>query len=234
MLNIAYTRYQLTTNKLVSEAIASEGILEGAGVFSTLENGIQVVSNGAPEETNVFSGIAFSQYRAQTASIKVEEFVAPANGGSVVLARTPVDGIAKVLVKIDGTKATVQAGAAAAAGQVQLVGNVLTFNAEDAGKKVYVCYKYNLTVAEIESIPFMGDGVPGAPVSAQTNTVSVAQNGEFYTDQFDASCDWAQDGLVIHLVEGGIFTTAEEGCAVNGVVCHVPTADVPFLGIELL
>lgn len=234
MLNIAYTRYQLTTNKLVASDVSAAGILDGAGLFSTLENGVQVVSNGTVTNDNVFSGIAFSQYRAQTASTKVETFVAPANGGSVVLARVPVGAISTVLVKLDGTKATVQAGAASASGQVQLVGNTLTFSADDAGKEVYVCYKYNLTVAEIESEPFMGDGVPGAAVTAQTGTVSVGQKGEFYTDQFDTSVDWNTVEADIQLIDGGIFSRGQgTGVAVPGVVCHVPTPDVPFLGIEL-
>ena len=234
MLNTAYTRYQLTTNKLVSEDVTAAGIIDGAGLFSKLENGVLVVSNGEVAEDGVFAGIAFSQYRAQTATNAVEEFKAPANGGAMVLAHTPVGEIATVFVSIDGVQASVKASAPAAAGEVQLVGNTMTFHEEDAGKAVYVCYHYNLTVAEIEALPFMGDGVPGAAVSAQTGSVSVGQKGEFYTDQFDPAVDWNSDAEDIMLVDGGIFSRgAEGGIHVNGVVCHVPTAELPFLGIEL-
>lgn len=233
MLNIAYTRYQLTTNKLVASDVTAAGIIDGAGLFSKLENGTLVVSNGEVAAENVFAGIAFSQYRAQTMTNAVEEFKAPANGGSVVLAHQPVGAISTVFVSIDGVKAEVKASAPTA-GSVQLVGNTMTFHADDAGKAVYVCYKYNLTVAEIESIPFMGDGVPGAPVSAQTGTVSVGQKGEFFTDQFDTAVDWNSDADDIQLVDGGIFSRGQEtGVKVNAVVCHVPTAELPFLGIEL-
>lgn len=234
MLNIAYTRYQLTTNKLVSADVTAAGIIDGAGLFSKLENGGLVVSNGEVAEDNVFAGIAFSQYRAQTATNAVEEFKAPANGGSAVLAHAPIGAISTVFVKIDGEQASVKANAPAAAGEVQLVGNTMTFHADDAGKEVYVCYHYNLTVAEIEALPFMGDGVPGAAVSAQTGSVSVGQKGEFYTDQFDTSVDWNSDAEDIQLIDGGIFSRGQDvGVKVNGVVCHVPTAELPFLGIEL-
>ena len=233
MLNIAFTRYQLTTNKLVASDVTAAGIVDGAGLFSKLENGALVVSNGEVAADNVFAGIAFSQYRAQTATNAVEEFKAPANGGSIVLAHQPVGAISTVFASMDGEQAAVVA-AEPAAGEIQLVGNTMTFHADDAGKSVYVCYKYNLTVAEIESIPFMGDGVPGAAVSAQTGTVSVGQKGEFYTDQFDTSVDWNSDAEDIQLIDGGIFSRGQEtGVKVNAVVCHVPTAELPFLGIEL-
>lgn len=238
MLDVSRTRYQITTNKYTVSNLSIQGILDGQGLVSVLEDGVQkaAVAETASND-DVFLGVAFSQYRAQAQSTKVEEFIIPENGGSVTLASAPVDGAEKVTISIDGEAAiNAQAAAPAAAGEVQLEGNVMTFHADDAGKRAKVIYRYNLTVAELETVPYMGDGVPGIAVSAATDSISIIQKGEIYTDQYDTSVDWNDNAKDIKLGNNGIFTRGEDatGATVNGVVCHVPTFDCPFLGIDLM
>lgn len=238
MLDVSRTRYQLTTNKYTVSNLSIQGILDGMGVVSVLEDGVQKAAvKATAANTDVFLGIAFSQYRAQAQTTRVEEFVVPAGGGSVTLAATPVDGATKVSVSLNnGAFVPAQASAPSAAGQVQLVGNVMTFHADDAEKTAKVIYRYDLTMAELETLPYMGDGVPGVAVSAATESIGLVQKGEVYTDQFDTSVDWNSAAKDIKLGDGGIFTrgSSATGAAVNGVVCHVPTVDCPFLGIDLM
>lgn len=241
MLETSRTQYQLTTNYLVSGDIGVDGIIDGAGLVAVLENGVQKVKVPATASNNdVFKGIAFSQYRAQTTTNKVDSFVVPTGGGSATLSATPIGGVSKVLARVynaDGTStaAAPQARAPSEAGQVQLVGDVVTFYADDAGKKVEITYSYNISVAELQGLPFMGDGVPGIAVSAATGTISAGLKGNFYTDQYDPSVDWNSVKKEIKVGNNGIFTfgSSAVGASVNGSVCHVPTTDVPFLGIDI-
>jgi hypothetical protein len=238
MLDVSRTRYQLTTNKYTVAGLSIQGILDGMGVVSVLEDGVQKAAvKATAAEGDVFLGIAFSQYRAQAQTTRVEEFTVPSGGGSVTLASAPVNGAERVTVSLNGGEfKAAQASAPSAAGQVQLVGNVMTFHADDAGKIAKVVYRYDLTVAELETVPFMGDGVPGVAVSAATDSISIIQKGEVFTDQFDTSVDWNNEAKDIVLGDNGIFTRGAnaKGAKVNGVVCHVPTVDCPFLGIDLM
>lgn len=242
MLDTSKTQFLLTTNKPVAGDLSIMGILDGVGLISVLENGVQKVK--VPEtatNNDIFEGIAFSQYRAQVSSNAVDTFIVPVGGGTAVLKATPIGGESKVMARIyeaDGTTTEAADTAVASvpkAGQVQLTGNTVAFNAADAGKKVEITYNYNLSAIEIQSTSFMGDGVPGPAVTAMTGEVSIGQKGNYYTDQYDTAVDWNSMTKDIKVGNGGIFTRGSSavGADVNGVVCHVPTSDVPFLGIEL-
>lgn len=241
MLDTSKTQFLLTTNKPVAGDLGINGILDGAGLVSVLEDGIQKVKVPvSASNEDIFEGIAFSQYRSQVSSTKVDTFIVPVGGGTAVLSAVPNGGESKVLARVyeaDGTTkaAVTQSGAPSAAGQVQLTGNTVAFHSDDAGKKVEITYSYNLSAIEVQSSAYMGDGVPGAAVSAMTGEVSVGQKGNYFTDQYDTAVDWNAMKKDIKVGNNGIFTrgSSATGAAVNGVVCHVPTSDVPFLGIEL-
>ena len=100
-----------------------------------------------------------------------------------------------------------------------------------AGMKVKVVYRYALT--NIQARAMMGDAQPGGPAGAIVGQCGLAKRGVIYTSCFDTSVNWAA-ATAIKLAEGGFVTDQSgTGTALAGAyVVKVPTAEIPFLGIE--
>ena len=148
---------------------------------------------------------------------KVESALVPGNG-VVTLGRTPVPG---QLAVFDNT-----AGAAVASPTVS--GNTVT--GLTAGNTVTVTYKYALTV--LQSRALQGDTQPGGYAGPYVGQVGLAKRGVIYTDQFDASVNWAAATGIKLMANGQITNQAGTGVAIDGYVVAVPNQEVPYLGIE--
>ena len=148
---------------------------------------------------------------------KVESALVPGNG-VVTLGRTPVPG---QLAVFDNT-----AGAAVASPTVS--GNTVT--GLTAGNTVTVTYKYALTV--LQSRALQGDTQPGGYAGTYVGQVGLAKRGVIYTDQFDASVNWAAATGIKLMANGQITNQAGTGVAIDGYVVAVPNQEVPYLGIE--
>lgn len=147
---------------------------------------------------------------------KVERFVVPA-GGNIKLSLAPVAGQFSVM---DITAGVVDTDAA-------LSGK--TISGLTAGNEVSVSYKYEMTVTQARAR--MGDAQPGGYAGLDVGSTGVAKRGTIYIDQFDASVDWSSVDK-IRCGASGQLVASGSGPVLNAVVTHLPTADVPFLGIE--
>ena len=93
-----------------------------------------------------------------------------------------------------------------------------------------VTYRYALSVTQAQAL--VGNTQPGGYAGLVVSQVGIAKRGVIYTSEFDASKNWAA-ATGIKLAAGGQITDQTgTGAVVNGYVVSVPTANVPFLGIE--
>jgi hypothetical protein len=208
-----------------SEAVTAPGAnitAEGQAlirVTAAPANGV-TVSAGAANE--IFAGFAIMGTSAAPLpalyATKVETLLVPGSG-IVQLAFTPVSG---QLAVFDNT-------AGAAVSSPTVVGSTVT--TLTAGNTVTVTYKYALTVVQARAL--QGDVQPGGYVGSYVGQIGVAKRGTIYTDQFDASVNWAAATGIKLAANGQITNQAGTGVALPGAyVVSLPTQEVPFLGLE--
>lgn len=208
-----------------SEAILAEGAQvtqEGQAMVAVPGKGISP-STGAANE--IFAGFAMNQLCGipvlEPYGIAVEEFL--------------VDSSDKVTVQfapISNSVALINLETGAAIASPTVTGKTIAAaTAMTAGMKVKVVYRYALT--NIQARAMMGDAQPGGPAGAIVGQCGLAKRGVIYTSCFDTSVNWAA-ATAIKLAEGGFVTDQSgKGTALAGAyVVKVPTAEIPFLGIE--
>jgi len=207
----------------------SEAVVAAAAVI-TAEGQALVRAVGAPstgvqqsmaaDGNEIFAGFAIAGVSAAPLpalyGTKVETFTVPSSG-IVALAQTPVSGQLAVY--------DITAGAAVAPPTV--VGATVT--TLTAGHVVVVTYKYALTV--VQSRALQGDVQPGGYAGATVGQIGLAKRGLIYTDQFDASINWAAV-TAIKLAANGQITSGGAGATIPGYVVSTPSREVPFLGLE--
>lgn len=206
-----------------SEAILAEGAQvtqEGQAMVAVPGKGISP-STGVANE--IFAGFAMNQLCGipvlEPYGIAVEEFL--------------VDSSAKVTVQfapVSNSVALINLESGDKMAPPKVTGK--TIEAEmTAGMKVKVVYRYALT--NIQARAMMGDAQPGGPAGAIVGQCGLAKRGIIYTSCFDTSVNWAA-ATAIKLASGGFVTDQSgEGTALTGAyVVKVPTAEIPFLGIE--
>lgn len=206
-----------------SEAILAEGAQvtqEGQAMVAVPGKGISP-STGAANE--IFAGFAMNQLCGipvlEPYGIAVEEFL--------------VDSSAKVTVQfapISNSVALINLETDAAIASPTVTGKTIA-TVMTAGMKVKVVYRYALT--NIQARAMMGDAQPGGPAGAIVGQCGLAKRGVIYTSCFDTSVNWAA-ATAIKLAKGGFVTDQSgKGTALAGAyVVKVPTAEIPFLGIE--
>lgn len=181
-----------------------------------------VAPSAAATANEIFAGFAIAGVSASPIqpayAVKVETFTVPVSG-IVALAFTPVAG---QLMAYDNT-----AGAIIATPTV--VGATVT--TLTAGNSVTVTYRYALTVTQARAL--VGDTQPGGYAGLVVGQIGVAKRGIIFTSEFDASKNYAV-ATSIKLAAGGQITdqTGTGATLTGAYVVSVPTADVPFLGIE--
>lgn len=178
------------------------------------------VSAGAASE--VFAGFSVLGVSAAPLPVlyatKVESFVVPGSG-IIELAQTPVAGQLAVFDETDN----------AAIATPTVVGKTVT--GLDAGNTVKVTYKYAPTTVQQRAL--QGDVQPGGYAGAYVGQVGLMKRGTLYTDQFDASKNWAAATGIKLAANGQITDQSGTGVAIAGAyVVAVPNQEVPFLGIE--
>ncbi len=181
-------------------------------------NGVAPATGAADE---IFAGFAVLGVSAAPLpalyATKVESFVVPGSG-IVRLGQTPVAG---QLAAFNNT-------AAAAIATPTVAGQTVT--GLTAGNTVTVTYKYAVTV--IQSRALQGDVQPGGYAGAYVGQAGLGKRGLIYTDQFDASVNWAAVKEIKLAANGQLTGDAGTGEALKAYVVSVPNQEVPFLGLE--
>jgi hypothetical protein len=202
---------------------------EGMAVVRTNGNTTAGVQPSTGATTDIFCGFSLAGTSAlpfpEPTYTKVETFLVPATG-IVTLSLTPVAGEVGVF---DLTANGPVTGFTVTGNQV----SGLT-----AGDQVQVTYHYDLTVVERRAL--FGDIQPGGYVGDMIGQIGVVTRGTVFTDQYDATANWAAAGsagntLVVKAngqVGLGTPGTSPAGVAIpNAYVVALPTQDIPFLGI---
>lgn len=232
MLNYKHTQLFDTVQRdvLPGAALVEDGI---AAVYTReAPNGELTVkpSTGAADE--IFAGFTLNSNIPGTFRPNVEEGVV---AGVINLARVPV--ASQILVKIDGTAVTVEAGTAANAAATKITLTVdgdLIPHADHSGKSYFVQYHYELTASELRTET--GDvwgGVNNTAGAQFGKTGLVVRADELSTNMFDASADWSS---VINprLGANGMLTAGGTGTVLKNIfVLAAPNGDNAFLKLEV-
>jgi hypothetical protein len=176
-----------------------------------------------------FAGVSFSRNTPPSVLPYVADGVVDANH-KLAIPRQPITG--QVLVKINGTKATVVAAAPAGATEVQFTPGAAVFHTSvTEGTPVSIQMLYSPTVTEARSI--VGDAPIGGLSSIAQSSVGVLKNAVIGTNSFDASVDWS-NALYVKLLAAGVFTIGTQADHVPGVIVKSsPSAANPFLVLEM-
>lgn len=139
-------------------------------------------------------------------------------------------------VSSNGTVLTIDpvyAGAPApGAVKVDLATGRVKFHVAEAGTDVTFTYLYDLTLIQAKQ-KFGQRFVNNQGLHAEHGFIEVGHgHAELYTDQFDASVDWAAPAA-IKLGDAGQIVAAGVGPALNALVISVPSVDNSFLGLRI-
>lgn len=212
---------------------------EGLILCRTLEDGVEkaeiVASVSGSEEV---LGYAITADSLPERTSEVEEVVVPSSGPSNALEAdlrnsNLVSG--RVRVEVNGTALTVNTtfSGAAADGEVKvdLAKGILKFHDDEAGETAKVTYLYDLTL-QLAKQRFGERHINNRGLHEIHGAIELGSGLiELYTDQFDASADWASAANV-KLGDGGILTAAGAGPNLNLKVVNVPNVNNPFLGVR--
>lgn len=205
---------------------------EGLGLCSSLVSGVET-AKFYTTGTDRFLGFTYGENLTPVTKSKVEDVVCPATSPyTVTLSKTNIVADQYNLYNVtSGSAITKDTGYSLAT-----TTGIITFTDSDLyGCTIRATYKYTPTVAEVLAEDRMSLLQKTATDVLSQIGVILGSGGdvEVYTDQFDAATDWnAATGLKVG-ADGVVYNQAGTGIAVpNGVVCFVPTPDVPFLGIR--
>jgi hypothetical protein len=133
------------------------------------------------------------------------------------------------------TNTAIVVGASAAAGQVGLVGQVLTTHSSMVGQKIVIVYNFSPTVAQLALL--QGHVDAGGPVQLSIGSISVMKSGILYTSQFESNELWfnfddTTSALVVNASSKVGVGTGTEPKVPSGQILHAPNGDVPFVGFS--
>ena len=227
MLQLANTRFGSTFNRAVATGVTI--YTEGTALSYVMEGGQAKVRPSTGASGEVFAGVSLSRNSQSHRLTEVLMVSVPASAPyQVTLPHAPIAGQFVV-------RGLAIADASPAAGEAQLVGTTLTFNAAQAGKSFEVGVAFVPSIEE--SIAASGNDPVGGLASSSVGFIGVIKEGDVFTDQYDVTADWIGNGVdpvPVFLGANGLFTTKTGGTQLGSVtVMQVPTAGNAFLGLSL-
>lgn len=204
--------------------------VEGAPLVRVIEDGIEKIKIAAGEADEQFVGFSFGEIFSPLNKSFVHSAVIPAAVSYTV--QLPKNNLVagQILVYDNTSGAALAEGDPASSGKYSCddATGLLTFNAAQAGHSITVTFRYLPTAQEV----IMQNNVRlvsqyGADFLGSLGCIL---EGEIFTDQFDASVDWAS-ATAVNLGDG-ILTSGGSGESTPCQVIAVPSADRPFLGVR--
>jgi hypothetical protein len=208
-----------------SEAVVAPGaVIDAEGLVLVRANGAQAAgvlpSTGGTAET--FAGFSIAGTSAapfaEGFTNKQETFRVPASG-KVTLQFAPVP---TQFFAFDNDTNVAVSPAPTLAGK--------ELSGLPVGDSVTITYKYPLTVVQARALH--GDVQPGGYSGAYVNQIGLLKRGMVYTDQFDASKNWAAATSVKAAAGGQVTDQSGSGITLPAVIIAVPGSDVTYLGLE--
>lgn len=199
---------------------------EGLAIVQDTENGLEVgkLSSGSSDK---FLGFSYGRTMTPVTKSKVESLVVPSSGTyTVTLDKEPISG--QIFIT-NGTTVQTSGTPATTANEYSISGKVITFHSGQAGLTETITYRYSPTALELFQNDRLDiDSVSGSDLIGQ---IGIIKHGKVFTDQFNAGGTWVM-GAALSMAASGILTTGTGNTLTGGVVCHVPTVDLPFLGVR--
>lgn len=227
MINLKYTRTFDTANSPVLDAHLIEE--EGFALIYTKQGNETVVRKSQGAGGEVFAGFALSRNAPTDRLPLVIEGEVVDQSAGYTLPRLPITGQIRIL--LNGSAATIVAGAPAVAGEVQLTGDELAFHAADDAAALEIHMMYEPTVTEARL--YTGDAPVGGLSSIEQNVIGLFVEGDIATNKFDISADWA-GSLHPTLGADGMLTVGGGGVELTDVVVlNAPSADNAFLVLRV-
>lgn len=233
-LKKTHAQLRLSRELAAGSTVSQEGVILCSVIEDGKEKASLVASVGGSEKA---LGYAITADSLPDVTSDVEEAVVPSSGALEVDLRASnlVSGRIRVIVLSSNTALTIDttfAGATAdGAVKVDLAKGILKFHADEAGEKVKVIYLYNLTASQAKQ-KFGERHVNNRGLHEVFGAIELGTGlVELYTDQFDASADWAS-GPAIRLGDNGILTASGAGPVLNLKVVNVPSVSNPYLGVR--
>jgi len=217
----------LATGSSVSE--------EGQCLVALLEGGVEKVKPSSAAAGETFAGFAIFRQKDFSTRPLVEAIVVPSAAPYEVelSSKLLIVGQVRVHDSLANTDLTVVAGAPVAGeAQVDHANGKVTFNAAEAGRKMAVYYRHNLTVLQSKALYY--EAPTNYPDPNYFASVGVMKGkGRIYTAYYDESINWETAGLVIKCGADGLITAGGLGAAIPGArVVKAPSATDAHLGIE--
>jgi len=203
---------------------------EGLALIQQLSGGVEYVLPSAGGGTEIFMGFSYGEVFTPATKSVQETLVVPAAGAvTLTLLHAPLTDTQ--VSAYDVTNSVIQTlGNPAVVNQYTCVSGLLTFNAAKAGTTMRITYRYSPTAEELVA----SDSVRITSFSASEyiTSIGVIQEGEVYTDQFNANRDWSAATGVKTMAGGLLDNQAGAGTTISCVITHVPDANFPYLGIR--
>lgn len=205
--------------------IAKGAIFQAEGQVAVYKKGAThegvMPSTGGADE--IFAGITFTATRAETFPLtyfnKVEDHLV-GGFGIVTLQRAPIAGQFLVIDLDTGDKVTTG----------ELSGKEIS--KLTVGANVRVTYKHNVT--PVEALAIAGSLQPGGPAHVILEQIGLVEDGLQFTSEFDASVDWSKVTAVKAAANGQIVGQDGTGIELPLVVAHVPSEEIPYLGLKFV
>lgn len=227
------TRFDPRDVHEIKLASGTTTVTDGQGISSLVEGGETVgrVTTGSGEK---FHGVAQGRLKYPSTAIVTE--LLTASSTTLTLTYTPASSTDLSIYANSGAGTKQAAGTPGSnANEYSISGKVVTLHSGQADTTLLVIYRRSITVTEAQAL--YGHGINVSPLEATeiANSVSVIRKGTVYTDQCDLSSDWrnAHTGAV-YCKANGLFTLASSSALAlpYARIVAVPTADVPYLGLE--
>jgi len=203
---------------------------EGLALIQQLSGGVEYVLPSAGGGAEIFMGFSYGEVFTPATKSLVESLVVPAAGAvTLTLLHAPLTNTQ--VFAYDVTNSLAQTlGNPAVANQYTCVGTLLTFHAAKAGVTMRVTYRYSPTAEELVA----EDNIRITSFSSTdyVGSIGVIQEGEIYTDQFNATRDWGAATSVKTMAGGLLDTNIGAGTVITCVLTHIPDVNYPFLGIR--
>lgn len=211
---------------------------EGLCLQVVLSGGKEFIRPSNATANSIFAGFSWGERFGPPSTVPRTEVLRSNSTPTITLSREAT-AASDMFVAVGTTYAgTALASSGSAPTNVQFKlesdNKTITLHTDHADKDVFVVYRHALTVAEAQIM--IGDAFPGQRTHAAIGRCGIVQGGYIYTDQFDASVNWAGVDLenepIKGIANGRVGTGA--GCILGG--CHVisaPSVGDPWLGLYI-
>ena len=226
-------------DKTLTRELAAGTIVEQEGLLlcAVLEDGKEKASLlGSVDGSEKVLGFAKTADSQPDRTSAVEDVTVPSASLEADLSNTNLV-TSRIRVEVEGVALTVSevtsfsANVADNTVEVILASGRAKFHSDEAGKVATFTYLHDLTLAQSKQIygeRFINNrGLHEEHGYCEVGTGLV----ELYTDQFDASADWAGSGDIKIGVNGQLVKSGS-GKVLNLTVVNVPNIDNPLLGVR--